>query len=151
MYATCLCPHTTQLPVQAVTTAHPLHRVQFPRLQQAVSQQLIHNKHSKDINHIIDSCIRALAPRSYQSLTVRMTTRLTRDSHCLMAVGLLFLPSSQPSLRASLLGSCNGSTTSLAPRTIIKLVLGCHSRAFPPLLAPCTWATRLIWMGARVP
>ena len=29
MYATCLCPHTTQLPVQAVTTTHPLHRVQL--------------------------------------------------------------------------------------------------------------------------
>src|SRR5229473_1304998 len=64
MYATCQCPHVTQLPVQAATNTHPLRRVQFPRLQQAVSQQLIHDKHLKDI---IGSCIRALAWRSYQS------------------------------------------------------------------------------------
>ncbi len=35
------------VPVQVAPNAHPLRRVQFPRLQQVVSQQLVHYKHSK--------------------------------------------------------------------------------------------------------
>ncbi len=34
------------VPVQVAPNAHPLRRVQFPRLQQVVSQQLVHYKHS---------------------------------------------------------------------------------------------------------
>ncbi len=81
MYAACLCAHTTRPLAQEVANVHSLRQVQFPRLWQAVSQQLVHGKHLRDI---IGSCVRALTRRSYQSLTARMTDHLIRDSPRLM-------------------------------------------------------------------
>ena len=76
-------------------------------------------KHRRQLRHNI-----GLEVLLYMSLTARMSTHPTRDVLRLIAhsrrasaknsVGLLSAPSSEPSPRASLLGSRNGSSTSLA-------------------------------------
>src|SRR5258707_5054216 len=83
------------------------------------------NSSTTNIRGIVGSCIRVLAQRPYQSLTARTTTHLARGSPRLMVrsrresaktllVSFLHLPPSQPSPRASVFGSRNGSATSLA-------------------------------------
>ena len=214
MYVVCLCPRATRPLEQAAANAHPLRQVQFPRLRQAVSWQFVHDEHSRDI---VGSCVTALARRSYQSLTARMTAHLARDNPRLMVrsrresaktllVSFLHLPPSrvpghpylahamaaQPHLHGSAAPSVHAldcgilaqvqvqaavvahdtihtfqylarHLRSVVPaRTVLSMALAAHhgpasnscsgvshGQGLPPLLAPCAWATHLMWMGAR--
>ena len=96
--------------------AHRQHQTLSPLHQQAVLRPRGHDRRSRGT---VGSCVRALARKFYRSLTGRTNAHRYPDGSLKAreredSVGLLSPPPSQPSPRASLLGSRNGSATSLA-------------------------------------
>jgi hypothetical protein len=116
------CPHAIQLPEVAANVLRQ-HKVLSPLHRRAVLQP---RGHDKRLRGTVDSCVRALgragsevllesdreddraSPLGTASLDGSLKAREREDS-----IGPPSPPSSQPSLRASFLGSRNGSATSL--------------------------------------
>jgi hypothetical protein len=141
------------------------HQALSPLHQRAVLRPHGHDKHSRGT---VSSCIRASDWKSYTGLTARTTAHPAWDSLRPMghrsleargredSVGLPSLPSSQPSPRASLHGSCNGGSTSLArisgafhPRshsrnTSLGSTLSLRRRREFALMMPCPTLTTLL-------
>jgi hypothetical protein len=80
MYAACPCPHAIQLP-EVAANAHLQHQVLSPPHKRV----LLPRGHDKCSRGTVGSCVRALARRSYRSLTARTTAHPARDSLRLMA------------------------------------------------------------------
>ena len=81
MYAACRCPHTIQLP-QVAANALRQHQVLSFLLQPTVLRPRGHDKRSTGT---VGSCVRALARKSYKSLTTGTNAYSAQDSLRLMA------------------------------------------------------------------